>query len=244
MRLAKKTSPLLQVVVLCVIILHIIAFLFFQVSSNHLPDKEPGRPYAKYISPHSLSSDVELEEYTVLFDSAPLFMPTLWNASQSIKVEFSDVTLNQFQQFDPQINILKDLYPRSFPMADNFQVNEPMDLLASRFWHFFTDFGKTETSSILFVETSLLAEVSVLDSSEQQSVQIPVDLDTTVLFSTDRPVVYHIRISEYGLLKGAPMLVRTSGSDAFDQSVAKWMRRPEVSAKLPEGYLEIRVFSW
>ena len=247
MRFIRKIPLFLQISFWCALVLHVFIFLFFQVRSRYLSDKKSEmRPYVKYISNDSLSSDVELEEYAMLFDSAPLFIPTVWNASQSLEVEFEDVTLDQFPEFEPQIDILEELHPKSLLIMDDFQIDEPLDLLASRFWRFFEGFGKAEmpAPAVAFTDTSPLAEVSVLDPIEDQSMLVPVDLGVTTLFSVNRPVVFNMRVFKSGLSVSVPTLVQTSGSDAFDQSVAEWMLRPDVIMKWPEGYLEIRVFSW
>ena len=244
MHFTRKIPLLLQIGFGCAVVLHIVIFLLLHVNSSRLVDEEPVHPYVKYISTDSPSSDVELEEYAMLFDSAPLFISTIWNASQSLEIEFEDATLNQFSEFEPQIDVLNELRPSSLLIMDDFQVDEPLDLLASRFWYFFTDFGDSKTPVIPFEEASPLAEVSVMDGLDRQLMRIPMSLETTTLFSVSRPAVYHIRVFGNGLSSSAPTLVQTSGSDAFDQSVAEWIHRPEVLMQLPEGYLEMRVFYW
>ena len=68
--------------------------------------------------------------------------------------------------------------------------------------------------------------------------------ESVASFSVLNPVSYTIRRSNNGLVWGAPTLVETSGNEAFDQSVARWLRRPEVLSQLPIGYLSVRVFFW
>ena len=139
--LPKSRSPgrfslLLKIGLLVAIVLHVLAFFLFRLHSNDLPNPEPSKPYITFVSEKSFSKDAELEEYALLFDSAPLFIPTRWNASQSVKVDFEDTSLETFSEFEPKIEVLSELKPDGILILDNYDVNTPSDLIASRFWRF------------------------------------------------------------------------------------------------------------
>ena len=216
----------------------------FQLITNYLPDRQSERPYVTFVSDDSTGKDTELEESSLLFDSAPLFIPTRWNASQRIEVDLEDVSLGQFSEFEPQVKLLEELRPTSALIADPYPINQPSDLLASRFWRFFSGFGQSTDVIQPFESAAPLAEISVLGESKELTIALQTDLESAKSFSVLRPALYAVRMSDGGLACSVPTLIETSGDEAFDQSVAQWLQRPEILALLPDGYLSIRVFFW
>lgn len=243
-RSQKVISPLLWVGLLIGVALHLAGFLVFRVTSSPLPDRGEARPYVEYVSAVSLASDLELEEQAVLFDSAPLFIPTRWNASQVISLNSDDVLREQFPEFEPDVDLLTELQPSSFLVAQNIQVDEPIDLLASRFWRVFAGFAASAIPVEAFLDASPVAEVSVVGQTASSPLSIPVDLDYTTSSSVARPVVYYLRMSGSGMVVGMPTLGQSSGNQDFDSAAAAWLNRPEVFGQLPVGYLSIQVFPW
>lgn len=239
-----RISLFLKIALCTAICLHILVLLLFRISSNTLPDRGPSNPYITFVSEKSFAKNVELEEYSILFDSAPLFIPTQWNASQSVKVDFENVSMGPFAEFEPTIELLEKLQPDGLLIADDYSVNEPSDLLASCFWRFFENFGWSTSVVSAFETTTPIAEISVMGNSQTPAVLLEVDLESATSFSITSPVSYAIRRSNQGLIWGMPTLMETSGNDVFDRSVAKWLQRPDVLAQLPVGYLSIRVFFW
>jgi hypothetical protein len=190
-----------------------------------------------------LANDDELEEQAALFDSAPLFIPTRWNASRSIDlVQLSRVS-GKFPEFEPEINLLTALQPSSLPVAQDFNVDEPLDLLNSRFWRFFSGFGQS-TDLIGALPSSLpVAEVSVVGDFSRR-LSIPVKLDYVTIAAVPQPAVYFLRTSVGWGELGASTLGQSSGNEAFDRAVGEWLRLPEILGQLPKGYLSITVYPW
>lgn len=243
-RSQKMISPLLRVGLLLGVALHLAGFLIFRVVSSPLPDRKATRPYVEYVSAVSLASDRELEEQAALFDSAPLFIPTRWNASQVITFDSGDTLRAQFPQFEPNVDLLGELEPSSLLVAQNVRVDAPIDLLASRFWRFFAGFAKSATPVVAFPDAPPVAEVSVVGQESLRPKSIPVELNYATASPVDRPVVYYVRLSGSGLALGAPALGQSSGNEDFDGAVAEWLSRPEVFGQFPKGYLSIKVFPW
>jgi len=243
-RSQKIISPLLCVGLLLGVALHLAGFLIFRVISSPLPDRAEARPFVQYVSAGSLASDRELEEQAELFDSAPLFIPTHWNASQVTFVESGDVLREQFPEFEPKIELQRELQPSSFLVVDSAQVNQPLDLLASRFWRFFSGFAESAVPVVAFEDEVPVVEVSVVGQSSLLPISIPAELDYTTASPVARPVLYYIRMSGSGAALSAPTLGQSSGNEAFDLAALKWLRAPEVQGLLPKGYLAVKVFPW
>lgn len=243
-RSQKIISPLLCLGLLLGVACHLAGFLIFRVISSPLPDRAAVRPYVEYVSAGSLASDRELEEQAALFDSAPLFIPTRWNASQVIEVDSRDALRGQFPEFEPQIQLLDELKPSSFLVPQNIPVDEPIDLLASRFWRFFVGFAESATAVSSFPDAVPVAEVWIVGQSTARILSIPVELNYTTASSVARPVLYYLRVSSSGMALGAPTQGQSSGNADFDHAAGEWLRRPEVLGQLPQGYLSIKVFPW
>jgi hypothetical protein len=241
-RSQQMISPLLRAGLLLGIALHLAGFLVFRLVSNPLPDRRATSPYVGYVSADSLASDHELEEQAALFDSAPLFIPTHWNASQIITFDSTDTLLTPFSQFGPDVDLLNELEPSSFLVAQNVQVEAPLDLLASRFWRFFA--ASAQSSTAAFPDTLPLAEVSVVGQQCLSSQSVTVELNYTTAFPVDRAAWYYLRLSGSGLVLGGPTLGQSSGNTDFDQAVMEWLGRPEVLSQFPKGYLLIQVYPW
>ncbi len=243
-RSPEMISPLLRVSLLLGVALHLAGFLIFRVVSSPLPDRVATGPYVEYVSAGSLANDRELEELAALFDSAPLFIPTRWNASQVLLVDSKDKMQGQFPEFEPEIQLLTELQPSSFLVPQNIAVDKPLDLLASRFWRFFAGFAESPRSVAEFPDVTPIAEVSIVGELDARRLSIPVDLSYTTSSSVERPVLYFVRVSGSGLTSYAPTLGQSSGNADFDRAADEWLRRPEVLSQFPQGYLSIKVFPW
>jgi hypothetical protein len=243
-RSQRVVSPVLRLALLLGLALHLAGFLFFRVISSPLPDRAETRPFVVYVSADSLASDTELEEQAALFDSAPLFIPTRWNASQAAPVDSRDAARGQFPKFEPEIHLLRELQPSGLLVAHDSNVDTPIDLLASRFWRFFSGFAQSSDSLVALPDSHPVAEISVLGDPMAGGMSLAAELDYTTAAPVSHPVLYYIRVSGSGAVLGAPTLGRSSGNETFDRAAAEWLREAEVLAQLPRGYLSITVFPW
>ncbi len=241
-RVQKMISPLLQMALLLGLLLHLVGFLIFRVVSNPLPDKELRQPYVDYVSAGSLAKDRGLEEQLELFDSSPLFIPTRWNAAQLPMLDLERTQRSRLPDFEPEIDLLGDLQPASVLVADEVQVEQPLDLLASRFWRLFDGFAASAKPIAPFPEQSSVAEVTVVGQGLDQRRLIAASLRYAMLSAVQRPVLCYLRISGNGMALGAPILAESSGNDAFDHAVTEWLSRSDLWGQLPPGYLSIQVF--
>ncbi|MDP4879840.1 MAG: hypothetical protein NWR36_08140 [Opitutales bacterium] len=102
-------SPVLSVALMVGIAVHLAGFLIFRVVSNPLPTRDDRAAFVRYVSAGSLAGDLALEEQAQLFDSAPLFVPTQWNAAQNVSLAQRDRVRERFPEFEPAIDLLKAL---------------------------------------------------------------------------------------------------------------------------------------
>ena len=243
-RSQQLVSPLLRVALLLGVALHLAGFLLFRILSSPLPERRAAPAFVQYVSADSLANASELDEQAALFDSAPLFIPTRWNASQASSVDLTDVARGQLAEFEPQIDLLAELQPAEFGAAADLEVRAPIDLLASRYWRFFDGFPQVPGAPSALPAAQPVAQVAVVGAPLAAVQSLAASLTYTTAVPIDGPVLYYQRVSAAGLPLGAPMLGRSSGNDAFDAAAAAWLGRAEVRAQLPSGYVAITVFPW
>jgi len=237
----KVFSRVLLVCLLLGVALHLAGFIIFRVVYRDLPSREDRRPFVRFETLGPAEEGTGLAEQAALLDSAPLFIPTRWNAAQSARGPSMETRVKVFDPFAPAINLLADLGPGQFMVSGTTGVNGPEDLLASRFWRFFSDFAERPPLTEPFASTGIVAEVVPFDSEAAAPLRLPVDLGRELVVPVARPVEYHFR-PDYGAPGSEPFLARSSGNDEFDAATREWLTRPDVVARLPQGYSSITVY--
>ncbi|MEN8661761.1 MAG: hypothetical protein ACN4GF_04265 [Lentimonas sp.] len=234
-------SPVLLGVLLAGVLVHLAGFLIFKVESNPLPTRDENSAFVRYVSANSLAGDRALEEQAQLFDSAPLFVPTQWNAAQNVSLMPSDRVGERFPEFEPEINLIAALHSSNLPMGTENLVEAPGDLLASRFWSFFERFAQAEETIEPFPTVGHFAEVVVVGRGEAAlSMESPLQFTDTS--AVPEPVQLFLRLSGGGQALGEPVVSQSSGNPVFDRAAQDWLRKSETVGQLPRGYLWITVY--
>lgn len=243
-------SPFLLATLFVGLVFHLFFFLLFQVSG---PEPAPGRtsesPFVSFVSADRLADEAELEERAMLYDSSPLFIPTKWNPSPSPEPGWREGAEGDFPEFEPEINLEDALRPSDF-LSARPEVEEPRDLLDPRYLRLFPDFGVNGRAAAASGGTSgPMAGISILKGGgngapapEVRPLSPELDYEPGSEEEVPRPAIIFFRITGDGVPLGGPVLGQSSGSDAFDGAALAWVRSPRVVARLPSGYLEIRVF--
>lgn len=239
-RSGRLLSPLLRAALVVGILVHLAGFLAFQIISQPLPESAESPPLLEYLSERAFSGEVELEEQAILFDSAPLFVPTRWSASSGL---FGKRGFGQwvFPEYEPEIDLLEDLEPVALVVSPASDLQEPEDLLDSRYWDFFLGFGRSGDRPVALPAGGATARVRVLDGVEETTKTFSLTIPS-VRSLPARPTLLMVRVDAYGQLIGRPRLTQSSGLESFDQAALGWLRSPGLAARLPAGYLSIRVF--
>jgi len=243
-RHSRHISPLLKTALLLGVLVHLSGFFMFSVISNPLPSREESRAFISLVPTEGQGDEAELIEQASLFDSAPLFIPGEWSSASGV---FSSKILRDWQVFpdyEPSIELMDEVKPNRLLLPEAAAVRQPSDLLDLRFWDLLRYFGQSE----LEVETpeswSSVAVATAISGGDGHSpdlnIRIEADLPSTEF--AESPIVFFLNMSAPGLPTGAPVLGRSSGSEDLDAAALEWLSRPETLAKLPAGFLQIRVF--
>ena len=235
----KMLSPFLRIALLAGVCVHLVGFLVFRVISNPLPSHEDSGPFVQYVSPDTLLSGAELEEQAALFDSAPLFVPSQWNAAHNLQPPSRDRALQRFPAYEPKIDFSSALVPGSLPVSESYAVNEPADLLALRYWDLFRGFGQTAANLQELEATGVFAELRSLDGKVLRTLPVEVEL---LSMQAIQPAAYFLRVEAGGRAVGRPTLSVSSGDAAFDAAAYTWLAESGFAAGLSAGLFEIRVY--
>ena len=138
---------------------------------------------------------------------------------------------------------MTDLAPVNLPLPREHYVTTPIDLLDSRYWAFFTDFGVLSEQVKPFADSdsvALVRNVNELGTYESQRLSARLNWDKEQL--PEGFAQFYILQSSAGFNLSGPTLGQSSGSIAFDQAAREWLKSPKTIAQLVPGYLEISVY--
>ncbi|MEM8867504.1 MAG: hypothetical protein AAGC73_04480 [Verrucomicrobiota bacterium] len=243
----KRFSPVFWVALSLGVAVHLAGFLIFRVVSNPLPTRSNQQPFVQFVSNERLSEDSQFEERAVLFDSAPLFLPTQWNAARSLNFQGSGYVPPGFAQFEPEIRLLDNLDVVGASGLVGPEIDTPMDLLVSNYWRFFRLFGERQEPKFSFPDPEFFIEIEPVVgggvAGTERSEALAVDFDYPLAVNGEQPVSLMVRLLGGGYLGGVPVVERSSGDEAFDLEATRWLEVSAVLGSLSEGYYRIKLFS-
>lgn len=231
-----------------VVLAHLALYLAVTFLNRSVSTVEVKRPFLEYVSADLLDTDLALREQAILLDSAPLFIPTRWNATsrQPLRLGF-DSTTDGFQDYLPEFSLLNDLKPFGLSESDPAEVSRPEDLLKPRFLDAYRSVGTSGGEITALEPTTPTAVIRILEAGAWRSAQasvlsLNVDIEVDSGNQILNPASVYIQISGTGDLISGPILNAGSGSNDFDELVISWVQRVDVLARLPAGYLEVEIY--
>lgn len=244
---SRHLSPLLKMALLLGVLVHLSGFFIFGVISNPLPLPEEEPAFISLVPTGIEGDEAELIEQASLFDSAPLFIPGEWNSASRVLPSKIFQDWQASPDFEPGLELMElmeEVRPERLSLAQVAGVDRPSDLLNLRFWDLFSYFGQGKVQVEKQEAWHSLAEVSILSGNKADSSDSMIRLRTEL--SPEQfgpgPVVFLVNMHAPGLPIAAPLLSQSSGSDALDAKALEWLTRPETLAKLPAGFLKVRIF--
>lgn len=239
-----RISPLLRLALLLGILVHLAGFFIFRVVTSPLPAREDSPAFIAYIFDSDAGDEFDQIGQANLFDSAPLFIPTEWTSVSKVYNFRDEQDWRVFPDFEPGIDLEREMRPVRLSLPFIESVNKPVDLLDFRFWDLFSYLGQGDLPPAKSTTWQSVAVVKVLEGNEQQraDVEIVLEMDLSASSSMPRPVVIYLNMAAPGMPDGPPLVESSSGSEEVDQQVLDWLARPSTLARLPAGFLELRVF--
>ena len=188
------------------------------------------------------NDDIPLYDQGILFDSEPLFLPTIWNYASLLKpLSLQEESSPLFEPFSPLIT-LKDSFLQQETAKNSLVENlTPIEVLKQDKWNYFSSFG--EKAFTLISLSKRLGFLEVVDMHTGATVyqeEITEHIEGLIEQPLWEPVSFSLIITPIGV-KGIPFLLQGSGADTVNQAIKAHLLRPFYLAHLPRGYYKATI---
>ena len=235
--------------VVCILILGVIVHLagYLGIASFSSP-MDPVPEVEGFVSfPQPVDDQVSplLAEQALLFDSAPLFLPTAFNyVGQQELRDVTDPTLGPlFADFQPELRLGKLTYDATALFKERVRYEDKDDFLELPNWEFFRDFtrGASEVQPVYprdgFIRVVRLPSGEEIRSFAVQAGDLAGLADITGNWS---PFSFQVLVGGTGIL-GAPLLAGNSGFPEVHDLWRTWLGSSAFLATLESGYYRIEI---
>ncbi|CAI8356323.1 MAG: Uncharacterised protein [Opitutia bacterium UBA7350] len=219
----------------------LLAGLFFCVDLpeiKHTQTVENG-PFLRFAPLQAVSQYDAISEQAMLFDTAPLFIPTRWSFAQQKLPSQSVAIPAGFEDFEPLIELLSQMSAGDALEADSGLVQSPLDMLGPSFLKLFSGNSGLSELKEPFPDPVATAYYRSVNAGWLRLAVLP-SLDTVSPLT--EPVIFYVNIPKTREMLVLPSMASGSGIVAFDRAVRNWLSSPEVLALLPIGYSEVVVY--
>ncbi|NCG09399.1 MAG: hypothetical protein GWO81_07550 [Verrucomicrobia bacterium] len=221
------------------ILLQTLLFFFARLPEIKVNQASQKQPFLKFVPLQEEDQYDATTEQAILFDSAPIFIPTRWNAAQQ-KPSESVVTIPVvFKEFEPSIELIAAMSGGTALEAGMDLVQSPADLLRPRFEAIFKRQVELPDTMEPYPDARPTAYYRGLDGDWTRLSALPGIEAVSILTN---PVTFYVNISASRELPAPARQASESGLVDFDRAVRGWLNSPEVLAQLPVGYSEVVVY--
>lgn len=239
----KIPSPSLPLIVLPLGLIGYFAFTELRPVPKPIAQAEESNSTDQFIN--LFSQHPVLVAQALLEDSAPLFLPTKWNASTSPGAEqFRDlVIISSFIKPEPP-----ELYAMKSPLFINgpklpFEPPRSNDISVWLRKPFSTFSIGKEDSPMADINASgglmVITRVGMVD--ERREIEIPMELLSESEKGNWTPVEFFHTVEHFTAM-GEPIQTKFSGIKELDQALARFAKMQVSSSSLPTGYYRITAY--
>ncbi len=236
-------TPLVVVIVLLGVLVHFSGYSLISSFFNPLQDIPEKEAFVQFPMPDGGVRDALMMEQALLFDSAPLFLPTEWNylSNQDLR-GYSDPVLDPlFESFEPALAIQSMDYDELGSLSE-ISIRSEADFLSPQNWSFFEEMGRDSVPLPRLSERSGYLEVIQLPSGSiitGEEVTLP-ESDFSAVSGDWRPIHFLLLIDRTGRV-GEPLLSRNSTNDEVDSIWKDWLTGMPVIRRLSPGYYRVEI---
>ena len=225
------------------VLVHLMVLLVIQVEM-------PGRRTAvntptsiHFVGQTGKSTSESFLGQAALNDSAPLFMPTVWNSASDLsRVACLQAATRIFEPFPPQLALLQT---RPSEPLDCSGTMEPIDSrLPDGAAFYMARFGRVPPGPARAVSPGPNIRVELIGNAagDPSLIQrIPEDLAGIVPLSLWNPIKMFLHL-ENGTPVGLPLLSQSSGFAEWDIALQQYFQELEFYHPLKDGYYQIWVY--
>lgn len=231
--------PVLRVLFAGFILLQTSLFFFTDLPEVKVGQSIQKQAFLKFIPLQEEDQYDATTEQAILFDSAPIFIPTRWNSGQQQALDSAVVIPMVFEDFEPSINLMKAMSAGAALEPSKGLVQSPTGLLRPPFEDVFKRVVELPDAMEPYPDATPTAHYRGLDGAWVPLSLVPEIEAVSILTN---PVRFFLNISASRELTAPPRQASESGLVDFDRAVRGWLRSPEVLAQLPVGYSEVVVY--
>lgn len=239
----KRVVTLAAVSVLLGLVAHFGIFYFLKFQGPAPRERPNADSEIEYVGNLARESDPVLKEQGLLYDSAPLFMPTRWNlGSEMGSVASLREATEVFAIFPPELSL-----PEAPPgIRDSREGSQPVPLqeLPQGPTFIMAPFGRVPENIGESSPSFIILEARRLDNQKAGGavrVPVPESLSQQVPRSLWTPARLHLQLLE-GRPLGWPVVASSSGFTEWDESLQQYLASLEFYRYLRNGYYLITVY--
>ncbi len=229
----------LRICFLGFILLQTLLFFFARLPQLKVTQSAQKQPYLKFVPLQDEDQYDATTEQATLFDSAPIFIPTPWNAAQQMSSETFIAIPVVFEDFEPSIDLVEAMSAGTALEADKDLVQSPAGLLRPQFENVFKQVLEIPSAMEAYPDATPTAYYRGLNGDWKRLSILPEIEAVSILAN---PVTFYVNIAASRELPAPPRQASQSGLVDFDRAVRGWLSSPEVLAQLPVGYSEVVVY--
>lgn len=221
---------------------HFGIFFFLKFQGPVAREQSVGGSEIKYVGNLASESDPVLQEKALLFDSAPLFMPTRWNlGSEMGSVASLREATEVFALFPPQLSLPAD--------PPNLQSTRNADRITPRFElpegpsFALAPFGRLSPADQGGFPAPMTVEARRIDQGQAETVvrvPVPDRFAPEAPSSLWTPAKLHLHLVE-GRPLGRPVVASSSGFTDWDELLQRYLESLEFYKHLRNGYYRVTV---
>lgn len=236
-------TPMVLLLVFMGVVVHLAGYLGVAPFADPLRPQNPRPSFVEYPMPNDGMPTPLLAEQALLFDTAPMFLPTPWNyVSRQDLRDYSDPALDPlFSRFPPRFLVDAGAYNEIATFRD-IGIASVDAFLQPQFWDFFQGFGRGEPEPVPPYPRDGLVRVVRLPEGE-------VVLRTAVQpgaagLPAERPawnrLAFQVLVGQGGPV-GRALSLRNSGAEAIDAAWRRWLRSGGLLDRLEPGYYRVEI---
>jgi hypothetical protein len=239
----KRVVTLAAVSVLVGIVAHLGIFYFLKFQGPAARERPESDSEIEYVGNLASESDPVLREQGLLFDSAPLFMPTRWNlGSEMGSVASLREATEVFAIFPPELS-LPEAEPRILDSITEERMT-PLRELPSGPSFVMAAFGRAPGDSEAASPAPMIVEARPLNNqngTDAVRIRVPGSLAQQGPRSLWSPARFHLQLAE-GRPLGRPVVASSSGFTEWDESLQLYVGSLDFYRFLRNGYYLITVY--
>ncbi|MBN2068727.1 MAG: hypothetical protein JW739_03735 [Opitutales bacterium] len=220
------------------IAVHIVGFICLRMVPYPEPSEGFRDPFVRFIGDSNVAGHPVMQEQAVLFDSAPLFLPTKWNtAGVFSEVNIADVQTPLFGLYEEQITLNEDtLSPAASYVA--FSRPDITNVLGESSFPALRYFGRKPDPLSESVSSADMILQDMMTGQTLSGGTLPQEIQESI-YAVDASYSEWLVHADVSGVVGQPMRLKGSGNIEVDHSIRNFLQDGHFIKPLQIGYFHV-----